>query len=374
MTTTLNLLSPLQLGPYELPNRLVMAPLTRNRASVGNIPNELNATYYGQRASAGLIISEATQISPQGLGYPMTPGIHSAEQVTGWQLVTNAVHEKGGRIFLQLWHVGRISHPSLQPDGALPVAPSAIRPEGMAATFSGEQPFVTPRALEIDEIPGIIEQYRAAAKNALAAGFDGVEIHSANGYLLDQFLQDKTNQRTDIYGGAIENRARLLMEVTEAVTTIWGADRVGVRLSPSGAFNDISDSNPKALFTYVVNALNDFGLAYLHLVEPRVNADALKNWASYAGTPEPEEGLTCGYFRSIFRGIIISSGGYTRDLANSAIASAKADLIAFGRLYISNPDLAERFALNAPLNPYDRDRFYGGDEKGYTDYPTLNQK
>jgi len=251
MTNNIHLLSPVKLGRYELPNRIVMAPLTRNRAGVGNVPTPVNAEYYAQRASAGLIITEASQVSPQGMGNPQTPGIYSKEQVEGWRLVTDAVHERGGRIFLQLWHVGRISHPSLQTDGALPVAPSAIAPEGNAATYEGEQPFVTPRALETEEIPGIIEQYRQGAQNALAAGFDGVEIHSANGYLLDQFLHDGSNQRTDQYGGSIENRARLLMEVTEAVTSVWGADRVGVRLSPSSTFNSMYDSNPEALFNYV---------------------------------------------------------------------------------------------------------------------------
>lgn len=339
-----------------------MAPLTRNRAGDGNVPRELNATYYSQRASAGLIITEATQISPDGQGYPCTPGIHSAEQIEGWRLVTDALHAKGGHIFLQLWHVGRISHPSLQPGGALPVAPSAIAAEGEASTFSGAQPFVTPRALETSEIPGIVENYRLAAQNAKAAGFDGVEIHAANGYLIDQFLEDGTNHRTDHYGGSIENRARFLMEIVEAVTTVWDANKVGVRLSPAGTFNSMSDSNPKALFSYVAEALNRYGLAYLHLIEPRSDE-------SSGSEEEPE--LTCKYFRSIFKGTIISAGGYNRELAEETIAAGNADLIAFGRFYIANPDLAERFALNAPLNPYDRSTFYGGDEKGYTDYPTL---
>jgi len=372
MSNEVNLLSPVKVGPYELRNRLVMAPLTRNRAGAGNVPGALNANYYAQRASAGLIITEASQVSPQGLGYPSTPGIYSQEQVEGWRLVTNAVHERGGRIFLQLWHVGRISHPSLQPDGALPVAPSAITPEGEASTFEGPQPFVTPRALEIDEIPGIVEQYRQGAKNALAAGFDGVEIHSANGYLLDQFLQDGSNQRTDQYGGSIENRARLLVEVTEAVTSVWGAERVGVRLSPTGTFNSMYDSNPAALFSYVASALNRFGLAYLHLVEPRADADALKRWAKDIGNLDDKEvGLAARYFRPIFTGTIISAGGYDRELGNAVLAAGDADLVAYGRLFIANPDLPERFALNAPLNTPDRLSFYGGDERGYTDYPSL---
>jgi len=351
MTTTLNLLSPLQMGPYTLPNRIVMAPLTRNRAGAGNVPVEMNAIYYAQRASAGLIVSEATQVSPQGQGYPSTPGIHSPEQVAGWKLVTNAVHEKNGRIFLQLWHVGRISERSLQPNGALPVAPSAIAAEG----------YETPRALELEEIPGIVEDYRRGAENALAAGFDGVEIHSANGYLLDQFLRDGSNHRTDTYGGAIENRARLLLEVTEAVVNVWGADRVGVRLSPSGTFNSMVDSNPQALFTYVASALNRFNLVYLHLVEPRADEN-----------PDPALAeLTAHYFRSFFKGLIISAGGYDPALGNAAIAQGDADLVAYGRLFISNPDLPARIALNTPLNPYDRSSFYGGTEQGYIDYPAL---
>lgn len=371
MNTQFNLFSPFQLGRYTLPNRLVMAPLTRNRAGVGNVPVPLNAEYYGQRASAGLIISEATQISPQGVGYPGTPGIHSAEQTEGWKLVTKAVHQQGGRIFLQLWHVGRISHPLLQPNGALPVAPSAIAPEGTASTPEGEKPFVTPRALATEEIPGIIEDYRKAAENALSAGFDGVEIHSANGYLLDQFLQDGTNKRSDRYGGTLENRTRFLLEVTRAVVGIWGSDRVGVRLSPGGSFNSISDSNPVATFSYVANALNQFNLAYLHIVEPRSNADALNNWDKMDQTEIRLAELNSGFFRNYFKGAIISAGAHDRESGNQAIAAGNADLIAYGRLFISNPDLPKRFEINAPLNPYDRSLFYGGTEKGYTDYPTL---
>lgn len=357
-----SLLSPVKLGRYELPNRMVMAPLTRNRAAAGNVPQALNVEYYAQRASAGLIVTEATQISPQGIGYPATPGIHSTEQIEGWKHVTEVVHQQGGHIFLQLWHVGRISHPSLQPNGELPVAPSAIAPEGMASTYTGEQPYVTPRALETDEIPGIVEQYRQAAKNALAAGFDGVEIHGANGYLLDQFLQDGSNQRTDQYGGSIANRIRLLLEVVEAVISVWEADRVGVRLSPSGTFNSMHDSNPVALFEAAVSALDRFGLAYLHLVEPR--------WTS--ATPEADiAALAVSHFRKLYHGTLITAGGYDRQQGDAVLASGKADLVAYGRLFISNPDLPERFAQNAPLNPYDRSTFYGGDERGYTDYPSL---
>ena len=305
------LLSPVNLGRYTLPNRIVMAPLTRNRTVADNVPNALMALHYQQRASAGLIISEATQISPQGLGYPNTPGIHSAEQIEGWRLITEAVHAKGGKIFLQLWHVGRISHPDLQPNGELPVAPSAIAPEGEVATFTGMKPYVTPRALELAEIPQIVEQYRLGAKNALEAGFDGVEIHGANGYLLDQFLQDNTNQRTDRYGGSVENRARLLLEVTAAVVDVWGSDRVGVRLSPSGTFNSMHDSNRAQTFGYAVKELNRFNLAYLHLVAPRVEG---------FGSAEDQPDLGAEFFRPIFNGTIMTAGGYTLETGNQAIS------------------------------------------------------
>jgi len=364
MGVNIDLFSPVKLGPYELPNRLVMAPLTRNRAGAGFVPRALNATYYAQRASAGLIITEATQVSPEGLGYPNTPGIYSPEQVAGWRLITEAVHAKGGRIFLQLWHVGRISHPALQPNNALPVAPSAIAPEGEAATYEGMKPFVTPRALETHEISGIVEQYRQGAQNALEAGFDGVEIHAANGYLVDQFLRDGSNHRTDQYGGSIQNRARFLLEITAAVVSVWGGNRVGVRLSPSGSFNSMSDSDPVAMFTYAAEALNPFHLAYLHIVEPRSDVNYV------AGTSTSS--LTTGYFRSIFKGTLIAAGGYDRESGNAALANGEADLVAYGRLFIANPDLPERFAINAPLNPADRSTFYGGDERGYIDYPTLS--
>ena len=356
------LLTPFKLGSYTLQNRIVLAPLTRNRTVVDNVPNALMALHYEQRATAGLLISEATQVSPQGLGYPNTPGIHSPEQIEGWKLITNAVHAKGGKIFLQLWHVGRISHPNLQPNGELPVAPSAIAPEGEVATYTGMKPYVTPRALELGEIPEIVDQYRIGAKNALEAGFDGVEVHSANGYLLDQFLQDNTNHRTDIYGGSLENRARLLIEVMEAVVDVWGSDRVGVRLSPSGTFGSMYDSNRAATFGYVVKELNRFNLAYLHLVAPRVEG---------FGSAEDQPDLGADFFRPIFNGTIITAGGYSFETGNAAIASGHADLVAFGRLYIANPDLPERFAANAPLNTPDRTTFYGGNAKGYTDYPTL---
>lgn len=362
MTTELDLFSPVQLGRYVLPNRIAMAPLTRNRAAAGNVPHGLNVLYYEQRASAGLIITEATQVSPQGVGYPATPGIHSAEQIAGWQQVTQAVHDKGGRIFLQLWHVGRISHPSLQPDHALPVAPSAIAPEGMASTYEGQQPFVTPRALETDEIPGIVDQFRRGAENALAAGFDGVEIHNANGYLLDQFLRDGTNQRTDQYGGSIENRARLPLEVLEAVVNVWGADRVGIRISPSGTFNSMSDSNPEKHFGYFVEQLNRYDLAYLHVIEPS------ESDLRHGGTAVPAR-----YFRPIYQGKMMVNWDYDFAKGHQAVVSGDADLVSYGKLFIANPDLPERFRLNAPLNEPDPSTFYGGGEAGYTDYPTLAQ-
>lgn len=360
MTAQPDLFSPIQLGAYTLPNRIVMAPLTRNRAGAGNVPHELNVLYYEQRASAGLIITEATQISPQGMGYFATPGIHSAEQIEGWRKITSAVHAKGGRSFLQLWHVGRISHPALQPDSALPVAPSAIAPEGNALTYEGPQPFVTPRALETDEIPGIVEQYRQAAKNAMNAGFDGVEIHNANGYLLDQFLRDGTNHRTDDYGGSIENRARLPLAVVQAVVDVWGSDRVGIRISPSSTFNSMSDSNPEATFGYFVEKLNDFNLAYLHMLEP-TDADS-----RHGGTA-----VASSFFRPIYKGNLMVNAGYTKETGNAAIASGTADLVSYGTLYIANPDLVERFEQDAPLNEPDSSTFYGGSEKGYTDYPAL---
>ena len=357
---------PVRLGPYELPNRIVMAPLTRNRAGAGNVPQAMNVEYYAQRASAGLIITEATQISPQGVGYPNTPGIHTQEQVNGWKKVTDAVHQQDGLIFLQLWHVGRISHPSLQPNGALPVAPSAIRPNGDAYTYQGLQPMVTPRALWTAEIPWIIEQYRQAAQNALEAGFDGVEIHSANGYLLDQFLRDGTNHRTDAYGGSVTNRARLLLEVTEAVSEVWGADRVGVRISPVHTFNSMYDSQPHVTFGYVAEQLNRFGLAYLHVVGSRYGDGA---YPVHSDQPFDERML-----RDAFHGTYMANAGYDRDRALGALNSGEADLIAFGSMFIANPDLPLRLALNAPLNVPDVSTFYGGNEKGYTDYPFLDSE
>ena len=367
-----NLLSPLRIGTMHLRHRVVMAPLTRLRSTQpGDIPNEINAEYYSQRASdGGLLISEATQISRLGKGYPAAPGIHTPEQVEGWKHTTNAVHAKGGYIYLQLWHVGRISHSSLHPEAGLPVSASAIVPNDGAKALTSEfqqVPFETPRALELHEIPGIVAEYRQASVNAKEAGFDGVEVHSANGYLLDQFLEDKTNHRTDSYGGSIENRARLLLEVIDSVIDVWGKDCVGVRLSPFGTFSDMGDSEPIALFSYVLEQLSMRGIAYVHLVESRVGnagADADINHDA-PGSAE--------IFRKTFAGPLISAGGYTAESADTAISNNFADAIAFGRLFIANPDLPKRFQQDRELNKYDRSTFYGGTEKGYTDYPLLQE-
>lgn len=366
-----SLFTPLRVGALQLEHRVVMAPLTRMRsAQPGDIPQPINVEYYRQRASeGGLIISEATQISRQGKGYPAAPGIHSPEQVEGWRAITEAVHAKGGLIVLQLWHVGRNSHSSLHPETGLPVAPSAIAPKtGKALTAEFKQiDYEVPRALETSELPGIVEQYRQGAVNAKAAGFDGVEVHSANGYLLDQFLEDGSNHRTDQYGGSIGNRARLLLEVIDAVVDIWGADRVGVRLSPYGTFGDMHDSDPVALFGYVLEQLSRRGIAYAHVIEPRT---------SNAGGGAPLDvnaPRTAEIFRSAFPGVLISAGGYTGEEAERAIEQKQADAIAFGRLFIANPDLPERLRQHAPLNVPDRSTFYGGTEKGYIDYPTLDE-
>lgn len=357
----------LQIGEIELKNRIIMAPLTRMRsAQPGNIPTQLNATYYAQRATAGLIITEATQISQQGQGYPATPGIHSAEQVTGWKLVTDAVHAKGGKIFLQLWHVGRISHSSHQPGGKAPVAPSAIKPAGKTFTADWKQvDYETPHALEQDEIKAILEDFRNASQHAKQAGFDGVEVHGANGYLLDQFLQDGSNQRTDEYGGSIENRSRMLLEAVDAAVSVWGSQRVGVRLSPYGTFNSMSDSDPVALFGYVLEQLSKRRIAYVHMIEPRATSAGGSD-AVAANAP-----CTSDLFRSKFNGVFISAGGYTPEIAVKALQAGTADAVAFGRLYIANPDLPERIKAGAALNAYNRATFYGGAEKGYTDYPFM---
>jgi N-ethylmaleimide reductase len=353
--------SPFDLGTLQLKNRIVMAPLTRSRAEEGNVPSSMAPDYYSMRSDAGLIITEATQVSAGGQGYVATPGIHTDEQIQGWKKVTDAVHRKGGLIFLQLWHVGRISHPVFR-NGELPIAPSAIAPRGVQTyTAEGFHDIPEPRALKVEEIPPIIEEFRQGAANAKAAGFDGVEVHGANGYLLDQFLEDSTNQRTDEYGGSIENRARLLLDVVSAVSEVWGSDRVGVRLSPGGTFNDMYDSHPQETFGYVVQQLATMGLAYLHLVEPV---------PSQGEHPMPD--LSAKFFRPFFPGPLIVAGGYTLERANAVIEEGLADLVAFGQLFIANPDLVERFRRGAPFNPPDQQTFYGGGAKGYIDYPTLN--
>ena len=347
-----DLLSPLRLGDLDLPNRIFMAPLTRARAGAQRIPNALMAEYYRQRASAGLILSEATIVSAMGAGYANTPGIWSAEQVEGWKLSTRAVHEAGGRIFLQLWHVGRISHPSFL-GGALPLAPSAIAPAGRVSLLRPETPYVVPRALERSEIPQIIEQFRLGALHAQAAGFDGVELHGANGYLLDQFLQDKSNHRDDEYGGSIENRARLLLEAVDAAVSVWGKDRVGVHLAPRGDAHDVGDSNPLATFGYVARQLGARGIAFIVAREH-----------TGAGRIGPQ-------LKQLFGGTYVANEGFTRDSGNAVIASGEADAVAYGQLFIANPDLPRRFALNAPLNTPDGSTFYADGAKGYTDQPAL---
>ena len=353
-----DLFTPIGVGPLRMSNRIAMAPLTRSRAGPGNVPTQLSALYYAQRASAGLIISEASQVAPEGQGYISTPGIHSAEQVEGWKCVTGAVQVSGGRIVLQLWHVGRISHPSFQTGGALPIAPSAIKPNAQAFTANGFEPIPTPRALATSEIPGIIAQYAQGARNALAAGFDGVEVHGANGYLIDQFLRDGTNKRTDAYGGSIENRTRFLLEVVDAVTAVVGAERTGVRISPQNGQNDITDSDPQNLFNHVAAALSGRGLAYLHVIE-----------GDTGSVPVPPFDYLA--IKRLFGGIFIANNGFDKERANEAIAQGRADLIAFGKPFISNPDLVTRLYLDAPLSPLHRETLYGGAEQGYTDYPVL---
>lgn len=364
------LFSTLRVGAHQLRHRIVMAPLTRMRAwQPGNIPNEMNARYYAQRASAGgLLVTEATQISQRGRGYPGTPGIHSPEQVAGWRLVTEAVHDKGGLIFLQLWHVGRISHRSHQPDGGLPIAPSAVKPAGNAFTASRERaPFETPREIRLDEIPSLIGEYREGARSALAAGFDGVELHGANGYLIDQFLRDGTNKRTDRYGGSFENRARFLLEVLDTVGEVFGVERVGIRLSPLGTFNDMSDSDPVDMFGYVLRELEQKSIAYVHLIEARADEHAPDETMVLDSGAAP----TAALFRPFYSGTLIGAGGFTRESAEEAVAAGTVEAVAFGKLFIANPDLPMRFRLNTVLNAYDHETFYGGGSKGYTDYPTL---
>lgn len=363
------LFKPLQLGPFTLSHRVVMAPLTRMRSTQpGNIPNALNAEYYGQRATrGGLIIAEATQVVPEGQGVPASPGIHTPGQVAGWRLVTDAIHAQGGTAFLQLWHVGRISHPSHQPGGRLPMAPSAIAAEGMAMTADFKrEPFPVPRAMSLEEIAALLASYAQATRNAQAAGFDGVEIHAANGYLLEQFLQSRSNRRTDAYGGSIENRCCLPLEVARAVAAAWQPERVGIRLSPFGIANDSGEAEPMPLYSHLMAELDKMGLAYLHLIEPRASGAGQKE-VDHKNVPS-----ACELFRPLWRGCLISAGNFTGDNAKETVAKGLADAIGFGRYFISNPDLPERLRLGAPLTPYDRSTFYGGGAKGYTDYPRLD--
>ena len=361
------LFTPLKLGAVELKHRIVMAPMTRMRsAQPGNVPHALNAEYYGQRASeGGLLITEATDITPQAQGYRGTPGLYTAEQIAGWRAVTEAVHAKGGFIFSQIWHVGRISHSSLQPNGALPVGPSPVRPAGDHTDASGQAvSFETPRALEEKELAELVADFVTAARNAREAGFDGVELHGANGYLLDQFLRNGSNKRTDRYGGSIENRARLLLEVVDAVIAAVGAQRVGVRLSPWNKFNDMSDSDGGALWDYVASELDKRNLAYLHVVEPR--ADFTTDLPLDENAPD-----AAAHFKSVFKGALISAGGYVAETARAVVADTRADAVAFGRPFISNPDLPERVRTGAAMTWHERETFYGGDHRGYTDYAPL---
>lgn len=347
------LFDPLKAGAFELPNRIIMAPLTRTRATPdGRVPVALMAEYYRQRASAGLILTEATSVDPMGVGYPRTPGIWSDEQTEGWKPVTKAVHDAGGRIVLQLWHVGRISDP-IYLDGKLPVAPSAIRPQGHVSLVRPIKEYVTPRALALDEIPGVIAAFKKGAENAKAAGFDGVEVHGANGYLLDQFLQDSTNKRTDRYGGGIENRARLMLEVVDAVAEVWGADRVGLHLAPRGDGQDMGDSDPLATFSYVARETGKRGLAFLFAREFR-GGDSIG----------PQ-------LKKAFGGAYIANEGFNQASATQALKDGVADAVAFGKDYIANPDLVERFKTSAPLNAWDASTFHAPDAHGYTDYPAL---
>ena len=363
-----HLFSPLKVGPYQLKHRVALAPLTRLRAEKPSLaPRPLNAEYYAQRATpGGLLIAEASSVMASGFGHPGVPCIYSEPQVEGWKKVVDAVHAKGAFIFLQLWHVGRVSHSSFQSGGALPIAPSAVAIADDLKTSTADGKIVsyeTPRALETDEIPGIVAAYKQAARNALAAGFDGVEIHGANGYLVEQFLQSRTNLRTDRYGGSIENRARFLLEVTQAAIDVWGANRVGVRLSPYGIANGSGEAEPMPLYKHVIEQLNPLGLAYLHFIEPR-SSGAGRAEVNWQGVPS-----AMVLYRPIWKGVLITAGGFTDEAAEAAITQGHADAIAFGRIFISNPDLPLRLQHGYPLTPYDRKTFYGGDVAGYTDYP-----
>ena len=354
-----DLFEPYALGPLQLSNRAVMAPLTRSRATPEGVVKDMHVEYYRQRAGAGLIISEATNISPEARGYAYTPGIFSDEQVTAWKRVTDAVHDEGGKIVLQLWHVGRISHPDLQPGGALPVSASAVKPSGQAFTETGFKDHVEPRALETSELPRLIEDYVRATRNARAAGFDGVEVHSANGYLLDQFLRDSSNKRTDSYGGSIENRMRLPLEVLDAVIAAWDKDHVGIRISPVTDLGGSVDSDPQALFEAYVKEIEKRGPVYLHVIEGQTGGERDKNGFDYHA------------LRQRFSRTYMGNNDYDLDLAVKRLEAGEVDLVCYGKLFISNPDLVTRLRLGAPLNAYDHDTFYGGDERGFTDYPAL---
>jgi N-ethylmaleimide reductase len=353
------LFSPTRLGAIEIPNRVLMAPMTRSRARRDGVPGTLAPLYYTQRASAGLIVTEATQVTPAGQGYIQTPGVHSQDQVQAWLRVTQAVHAAGGRIFLQLWHVGRVSHDSFQPGGGVPVSASAVALEGEAWTYEGMRPHPTPRALATEEVAGVVAQFRHGAELAQEAGFDGVEIHGANGYLIDQFLRNGTNRRTDRYGGSAANRARFLLEVTEAVVAVWGADRVGVRLSPVGSFNGMSDSDPATTFGTAVEALDGFGLAYLHMAE------------QMGGPNTPEQDAAVKTIRERWHGPYIANGAYDAARGAEAVASGWATAVAYGVPFLANPDLPLRLLTAAELNEADKATFYGGDAKGYVDYPAM---
>ncbi|PZX17743.1 N-ethylmaleimide reductase [Palleronia aestuarii] len=363
MTEQDQLFSPVRMGDLDLPNRVLMAPLTRNRAHCDGTPADMAQIYYSQRATAGLIISEATQVDPMGKGYLDTPGIHDPSHVAAWRKITDAVHAKGGRIFLQLWHVGRISHVSLLPDGSKPLAPSAVRAETQTFTENGFEDCSEPEAMTLDQIHAVVEQFRRGAEMAQEAGFDGVEIHAANGYLLDQFLQDKTNRRDDAYGGDVANRMRLVSEIIDAVATVLPRGRIGIRLSPLGQANDIGDSDPETLFTQVYEMVSGKNLAYLHVMEQFPGAE---NDSDAHGMIER--------LRSHYEGFVISNGGYDGEAARSVIGSGHADAVAFGRPFIANPDLPERLRVGAKLNEGDQDTFYGGDAEGYTDYPFLEER
>ena len=366
--STSALFKPLKLGSISLTHRVIMAPLTRMRATVpGAIPNALNAEYYAQRTSpGGLIIAEASQVIPGGRLAPSTPGIHSEEQIAGWSEVVRAIHSKGGKVFLQLWHVGRLSHSSYQPDGGAPVAPSAVPASGKVRTNDGELANKqVPRALTLDEIATLVQNYAQAARNAKRAGFDGVEVHAANGYLLEQFLQSNTNRRIDQYGGSIENRARLTLEVTAAARDVFGADRVGVRLSPFGVANDSGEADPEPLYRYLIRELDKMHLAYLHLIEPRASG------AGQAEVDHQNVPSAATLFRNDWHGVLIAAGNFRRDSAEQIIERGDADAVAFGRLFISNPDLPERLRSGHDLSPYNRATFYTSGEEGYTDYPFI---